>query len=332
MIDSQILSQYQNAKRYGGIFDFSYRGKIEVVGNDRKSFLHRMLTHDIASLFPGQGCYAALLTAQSKIITDLNVFLYENHILLTVEPDCTQKTINTLQKFVVMDDVGFKDRTDHMAAIAVFGECAESIVRQLMPQTDLPNRLFFHRPASINQCLSEIVRIPFYGMNAWVFLVSLDDKQKVYEVLLRTAQNESVLPISKETKEILRIEAGVPTCGIDFSEEHLLLETGIESRAVSFAKGCYPGQELVARMDSRAKFAKKLALLEISGALIPKTGDGIRKDSKEVGKITSACFSPSQNHVIAIGIVARDALMNGAQVEVARESQLIPAKILSALS
>lgn len=303
---NDLLNPYNLAVKNGGIFDFSYRGKIHVAGKDRVSFLHRMLTNDIQSLKPGQGCYSCLLTSQAKIITDMNVLIFENHVLISVESDYLAKTVQTLEKFIIADDVTLKNVTDEITAFAVFGNNSESTLSELIKNSELPNRHFDHTTVLFNQKPIEAVRIPFYGTRGWVLLVPSKEKESIWKSLLVIGKSKSVFPINQELKETLRIEGGIPACGIDFTEENLLLETGLESRAVSFTKGCYPGQEIVARMDSRGKFAKKLARIVIDSDIVPKPGEILTKDGKEIGKITSAVFSPKFQKPIALGYIARD--------------------------
>ncbi len=325
---NELIVQYENVIKHGGLFDFSYRGKIEVTGKDRVSFLHRMLTNDIQSLAPGQGCYACFLTAQAKVITDMNVLIFENHVLISVEAGFAPKIIERLNKFVVMDDVNFLDQTNELAAFAIFGNKAEIALASLFPIILLPNRHFSHGPAHLNAVSIEIVRVPFYGTKGWVLLVPSAQKETMWTLLIEAGKKHSIAPIDTETKEILRIEEGIPACGIDFTEENLLLETGLESRAVSFTKGCYPGQEIVARMDSRWKFAKKLVRLVLESDSIPKPGDLIEKDGKGIGKITSAAFSPKLKKPIALGFIARDYFQNDQEVEMVSSAQKVKAHLL----
>ncbi len=329
-------SQYQSATTHGGLFDFSYRGKIEVHGKNRVSFLHRMLTQDIESLKPGEGCHSCFLTAQAKIITDMNVLIFDQHILITVEPDYTQKTISALEKFVITEDVAFKNGTDEIAALAVFGPAAETLLQQMLAESSggecvgfaLPMRHFFHAAAKFEGEPIEMVRIPFYGTKGWVLLVPMVQKEKIWGSLILMGKALEITAIDHEIKEVLRIEAGIPACGVDFTEENLLLETGLESRAVSFTKGCYPGQEIVARMDSRAKFAKKLTGILVLDSGIPKSGERIEKAGKEIGKITSVCFSPKLNSPLALGYINRSERIINAEVEIVSGGKKLKARLL----
>ena len=322
-LDPKILEEYKTAKEKGALIDFGFREKIRVDGKDRASFLHRMLTNDIEGLKPGEGCYACFLSVQAKVIADMIVFVSENHITLDVMPGLSKKIIDSLGKFVITDDVTFKEVTASRCDFVVLGPKSEDLIRALTKE--YPKKNYSHQKVMITPTLPSptsgegkggglpciFIYLDLFGAKAWAIL---SDKQN--ENSLRTALEKSSFKfLNSDTINILRVESGMPFYGIDFDENTIILEAGLDS-AVSFTKGCYPGQEIVARMDSRAKFAKKLAYILMEGTGVPKSGDRITKDGKEIGKVTSAVFSPKFNQPLALGFIARDYLVPKTEIQI----------------
>ena len=324
-MNDRILKEYETATRSAVAIDLSARGKIEVAGKDRVSFLHRMLTNEIKSLAPGQGCFACLLNAQAKILADMHVWITESSVVLGVEPGLAEKTISSLQKFVVTDDVTLTDKTNELCGFAVIGPQNEMIVQALTGFEEYPAADFSHRPAKIWGVDAYVMCLPIFRKKSWYVASKTENKATLQKVL-----EEAGAPlIGAETAEILRIESGSPCYGTDVTENILLPEVKMwESRAVSFTKGCYPGQEIVARIDSRGKFAKQFAQIEAEGDEIPKPNDPVQKDDREIGRITSAAFSPKLSKPLALGFIARDFLTPGVSFEILSGGKKIPAKLV----
>lgn len=307
--------QYDSAKSNGAIIDLSHRALIEVGGKDVISFLHRMLTNDIKSLKSGSGCFACLLNAQAKIIADMNVFVGNEKTWLAMEASIVDKTIQCLQKYTVTDDVTFTNQSKTQSILAITGPKAEDVVKTLF--SPYPKDVFSHTETKSKAFGCHLFCISLFGLKTWCVVVSVSEKEPVLNQIKAAAKPFGIDPIDKETSQILRVESGTPKYGADLTEDIILPEVKlIEAKAVSFTKGCYPGQEIVARIDSRGKFAKQLTGIVLVGDKIPNSGDKIRKSGKEIGWITSAVFSPALSKPIALGFVASDYLQVGTEVEI----------------
>ena len=311
------LSQYHSAKSNGALLDLANRSLVEVTGKDSVSFLHRMLTNDIKNIKPGSGCFACLLNAQAKIMADMNIFVADQKVLMAMESTVVNKVIGSLNQFTVMDDVKFSDKSNELSIFAVLGPKAEEVIKSLFPNTAYPKEVFAHVAAKIQNLDCYLVCISLFGFKTWCFVVSSQEKNTAFELVKTTAKKFGISIIDKETALMLRVESGTPRYGIDLTEEIILPEVKlIEPRAVSFTKGCYPGQEIVARIDSRGKFAKQLTGIAMSGEEIPNPCDKIQKSGKDIGWITSAVFSPVLSKPLALGFVASDYLAVETEVEV----------------
>jgi folate-binding protein YgfZ len=284
-----VTSDYQALTEGAAYIDFSNRGRLCLLGKDRKTFLHGQVTNNIRDLAVGQGCYAALANNKGKMTADLNIYILENEILLDFEPGLTQKITERLEKFIIADDVQIVDVSSSFGLISVLGPAANPGI-DLYTIREKDGRYTANTPR-----LREPATDIFFPMGEHV---KLDAPQA-----------------SLEAFETVRIERGIPRFGVDMDENTLVPEA-IE-HAVSYSKGCYIGQEVIARIRTYGQVAKALrSLRSASAAPIPKKGDKILKDEKEVGWITSAVFSPKYKCPIALGYVRKECNQIGTQLTV----------------
>jgi folate-binding protein YgfZ len=326
MIPASSLEGYDALRRRAGLVDRADYARIAVSGKDRASYLHGLLTNDIASLQAGQGCYAAYLTPQGRMIADLWVYELGDVIILTVLRDVKDTIMSKLDQFIFSEDVQLGDVTETFAAIGVIGPEAASVVSGAL---GIPDATLAALPTHGN------LRAPYNGQPTIVIRVA-DLGEPGYDVLveasmaamvrtaLRDAGAADVDPAAAETR---RIEGGVPKFHQDMDEETIPLEAGIESRAISLTKGCYVGQEVIIRVLHRGhgRVARKLVGLTFGDGAPPARGDAIQAAGRDIGEVTSATWSPALQRPIALGYVQRDFIapgtavtVEGAQAEVTR--------------
>ncbi len=292
---------YRALRETAGLIDVSTRGKIEVSGADRAEFLHNILTQEIKSLQPGQSTYAALLTAQAKILADMNVFIFEDRILLGTEPGVEKKLLPALEHFIITEDVVLKDVTAESGHLAVEGPHAESFV------SGLPGAFVVDRG--------------FTGRKAFGFPVLKNQLENLKREILGRGAAET----GAQELEAARVEWGWLRYGIDMDENTPLPETGLDDVCVSETKGCYPGQEVVARTKTYKGLLRKMVRVLVAGKEIPKSGDKILRDGKEIGRVTSACLLPS-GKAAGLGYVAKGFFENPGEVILACGEKKIGAK------
>ena len=317
--------EYTAVRKGVGLMDLSYRGKIEVTGKDRVGFLHRMLTNDIQSLGLGDGCYAALLSAQGKILMDMNLLVLPNSILIGTEIGLEKKLVALLTKFVVTDDVQFRDVTEDYALIALQGPRSEALAQALFPGPfpELSKRQ--HANFQLGEANVMLVRISRTGTWGYHLQVAKEHAAKVAERVMVVGKLYGLRPVGFGASEILRIEAGVLRHGIDMNEEILLPETGLEALAVSETKGCYPGQEVVARLKTYGGLNRKMTGLIFAKGALPSHGDKVSEGDKEIGWVTSACHSPALDKGIALAYLAKGFFEAGKSVRIKTRSAEIEA-------
>jgi folate-binding protein YgfZ len=316
MTPAGLSQAYQAARQHAGLI-LRERGLIVVSGRDRASYLQGLLTNDIPALAAGQGCYAAYLTAQGRMISDL--FVYElGDVILLALPRATKDTVLAkLDEFIFSEDVQLGDVTETFSAVAVVGPAAASVVSAAIGagEADL-------HAMPLHGCR----RIEIGGQPGIVLRVG-DTGEPGFELVVPREQMAQVLPsleaagaeaIDAETADVLRIEAGVAVFGPDMDQETIPLEAGIEQQAISFTKGCYVGQEVIIRVLHRGhgRVAQKLVgLLLEPGREVPAPGTSLQADGKEVGAVTSSAESPALGRPIALAYLKRDFIAPGTVVQ-----------------
>jgi len=293
-------------------------GRIVVSGADRATYLQGLLTNDVVALKAGQGCYAAYLTAQGRMIADVHVYELGDVMLVTTAREVTDTVLAKFDQFIFSEDVQLGDVTETFSQLAVVGADAARVVAAVIPDLSIErlNALPEHGNA----------RVQFAGSPAIVTRVT-DTGEPGYDVFVARGHAESLasavaaagaVPMDDDTAEAVRIEAGVPRFGRDMNEETIPLEAGIESRAISFTKGCYVGQEVIVRVRDRGhgRVARKLVGLTLEGDRVPASGAAIRAGDREIGQVTSRALSPALKRPIALGYVHRDFVEPGTTVTV----------------
>lgn len=317
MVPSISIQAYDAATQRAGLVERTEYSYIVVSGKDRASYLQGLLTNDITALGPGQGCYAAYLTAQGRMIADLWVYELGDVILLRVLRDVKSTVLERLDQFVFSEDVKLGDVTDAFMAIAVVGPKAATFLSSVLEIADaaldaLPEhgnlRASFQGESAI------VLRITDFGEPALEILI----EAIAFESLRAALRRAGAVVIDDATAEALRIEAGVPKFHQDMDEETIPLEAGIESRAISLTKGCYVGQEVIIRVLHRGhgRVARKLVGLVKSDDVMLTRGAIVHVDGKEIGEVTSAAWSPALQHPIAMAYVHRDFVAPGTHVTV----------------
>ncbi len=330
MIPAVSLDAYAAARERAGLVDRPDRGLIVVSGADRASFLQGLLTNDVVALNAGQGCYAAYLTAQGRMIADLDVYELGDVMLLVLPRDVKDAVIAKLDQVIFSEDVQLGDVTDTFAQMAVIGpESASLVARVLGVAVETLGAMADHGnlrtswPASPSLDAARdggtggsviVTRAAATGEPGFDLHVESARGGELRRALIEAGAAE----VDADTAEAIRIEAGVPLFHRDMDEETIPLEAGIESRAVSFSKGCYVGQEVIIRVLHRGhgRVARRLVGLRFQGDVVPPAGARIRAGDREIGEVTSSTRSPSLQAPIALGYVHRDFVEPGTKVTV----------------
>lgn len=318
MVPAISADAYQAARHHAAFLDRSARGRIVVTGADRATYLQGLLTNDIVALKAGEGCYAAYLTPQGRMITDLLVYEIGDAILLTLPGAMKDSVLAKLDQFIFAEDVKLGDVTGTFAQVAVVGPDAAATIARSLPGVSLDAlaQLGPHGNLRIDLDAHALIvtRVSDVGEPGFELFSEQEQKDQFVSALAAAG----AMAIDPGTADVLRVEAGIPEFLRDMDEDTIPLEAGIESRAISFAKGCYVGQEVIIRVMHRGhgRVARKLVGLVMTGEIGARPGAIVRTAEREVGHVTSSAMSPALGGPIALAYVHRDFIEPGTHLDV----------------
>ena len=271
-----------------GVFDVCYTGKLRVSGRDRVRYLHNMLSNDIKNLARGKGCYATLLTHQGRMESDIFVYAFEEEIRLECSPPGRPRLFDTLSKFIVADKVIIEDCTQRFGIVSIQGPDSRKRIEELLGLSlDLHGALD-HQPLkqpSGDWAIVHRDRTGCEGYDLWAPVADFPDLWQKCVASLRIA------PAGHTALNWLRTEAGIPWYGVDMDDKTLPMEMGLVD-ALSMTKGCYRGQEIVARVMHRGHLDRRLGAVAVENSQLPLARSEVRRDGKKIGEITSSILSP----------------------------------------
>jgi folate-binding protein YgfZ len=312
-----------DAVRHGvGLIDHGNMGVLEVTGRDRAAFLHAMLSNDVKSLGPGQGCQAAFLDVHGKVQVLLLVWVLEDRIFVVTPGGAAGKTNEALDRYLFSEKAYFRDATGELSMLMLAGPRAPALAERLAGVAP-PPAAWAHLAARLGDVDVRLVRGGGETGESEVWLVSaLADGPRVWQAALAGGAR----PVGARAHESLRIEAGTPYPGHDVDDSVLLPEIPI-APWVSYTKGCYIGQEVVVRIRDRGHVNRHLRALVLDGETLPAHGAAVVADDAEIGRVTSVAWSFGLKRPIALAYVRRQHADPGTVVGVRTPAGTIPAKV-----
>ena len=289
-----LATDYRTITEACGLLDRSERGKLALTGGDARSFLQGQVTNDVEGLADGAGCYAAFLTPKGKMLGDLRILAAGDELLLDTERVALQGLFNMIRRFSIGYDVGLHKRTLERGLLSLVGPDAAAVAGA----GSLP----------VDEHAHSVVEIPGSGLVARAIRtdVGVDLLCAAEDVdALRAALGDAgAQGVADAAVECLRVEHGRPRYGIDLDDSVIPQEAGLNERAVSFTKGCYVGQETVARLYYRGKPNRQLRGLRLSRPA--SSGDELSFEGRTVGVLASVALSPRFGP-IGLALVRREA-------------------------
>jgi folate-binding protein YgfZ len=310
-----MTPQYRTIASGAAWLDRSVLGRIRFDGPDAASFLHALVTNDVAGLSPGRGAYAAWLTPQGRMITDLRLLRDEDRVVAEVPEGMAPELVSRFDQLIFSENVRVVDDSEASREIVVFGSKAAHVIC-----------------AALEGCEpleSELDALPILGHVTWggVRVVRTDDVPlatyalwlpvEKWEKLEAALHNNGAMNDGSTAAvfEAMRIESGRPRFGVDMTTDTIPLEAGLLDRAISMTKGCYVGQEVIVRILHRGggRVVKQLVqLLSMPGVTaVPQPGTAVLDERREVGKVTSAAMGPASERVVSLAYVHRDSTEAG---------------------
>lgn len=314
-------AEYEAVRNKVGIIDMSDRGKLRLSGKEHLKFLQGMLTNDVLKLQEGKGMYAAVLTVKGRMLSDMHVYKEPESVLLDLEPGLNEKVAELLKKFRLSYKAQIDDITDDLGLISIQGPNAGKLVSSLSGVDVSGLEELSHKRAHVDAAELLIVRINRTGEEGFDVYAPSDSVEDVWSGLMENGKDLGVKPVGYDAYNTLRIEAGIPIYGADMDEETIPIEAGIW-HALSFEKGCYVGQEVVARIKWRGHVNRHLVGLIMKGEDLPGSGDEIFAGEKKIGKVTSSVFSPVLGRPVALGYIRREFKGPGAEVIIKVKGEL----------
>jgi tRNA-modifying protein YgfZ len=291
-VADRIAADYEELATGCGLLDRSERGKLALTGSDAGPFLNGLVSNEIEALADGEGCYATVLTPKGKMLGDLRVLAAGDELLLDTERVALQEVFNVLWRGRVGHHVEVHKRTLERGLLSMEGPRSRSVAGA----DGLPEAENSHAAAELDGIPVRLI-VTDAGVDLLCEAGRTED--------LRTAlEARGAVPVSDEASEARRVERGRPRYGIDLDDTVIPQEAGLNERAVSFTKGCYVGQETVARLHYRGKPNRHLRGLRLSGPA--NAGAALRLGDREVGRLGTVAVSPRLGP-IALALVRREA-------------------------
>lgn len=283
-----------------GFCDLSGRTQIELTGADRAKVLHGLCTNDIKRLTPGGGCEAFLTNVQGKTTGFINVFCQEASLVVDTSPGLAQEIIPALDRYIIREDVTLIDRSQEWGEVLVSGTQAIDLLATQFVGS-LPDSRVAISTGTIDTHPIQVRRMPYTSPECFLLCC---EASRIPDIMAWLIQNDAVA-CGCDAIDVSRIEMGVPVFGLDLTADNLPQEIARDEFAISFTKGCYLGQETVARLDALGHVNRRLLGLKFSGTAVPPPGTIISVAGKQVAQVTSSCFSPRMGSPLALAFVRR---------------------------
>lgn len=302
-----MLAEYRAVRQNVGIADLSHRGKLRVTGDDRVKWLQSVISNDLLSLQPGQGRYSSLLTHKGKMLTYFRCYVQPDAVTLEDVGEIGDQTYNALRKFLLYGTKAkMENCRESWGLLLVSGPHAAATMTAAFGTDVATITPLNFISASIGGRTALVIRTEETGERDYEILIPSDGLVTAWERLAEAGAAHGITPVGSQAREALRMEAGIAKAGPDLNEEIVPPEANLEDKAFSLSKGCYPGQEVVARMDTYGSVRRHLVGLVLKGSVVPPKGAKLFSGSREVGWLSSATLSPALKAPIAFGFPLRD--------------------------
>jgi folate-binding protein YgfZ len=305
-VTHSLEADYRALTEAAGFADISDRSCFELTGDDRAKFLHNLCSNDILRLTPGQGCEAFLLNAKGKVVGHIFVYCSGNSLILDSSPGQGEKIVAHLDRYIIREKVELRDLRQRMTQLLVAGPQTAEILGGL--GCPAPQERLGHGQGAIAGMPVFLRRSGLAGDGSFTLVGLAEHKDSLVQALLDAGAREC----GPAACAAARIEAGVPLYGADITDDNLPQEVDRNQHAISFTKGCYLGQETVARIDALGHVNRKLVGLNFSSP--EATRCELKAGDVVVGSVTSAAFSPRLGAAIGLGYVRQGHNQPGARL------------------
>jgi folate-binding protein YgfZ len=295
---------YRALVEAAGVVDLTGRTQLELTGDDRATFLHNFCTNNVRNLSDGSGAEAFVLDAKGHVLSHAFLFVAPHSIVIDTVPGQSEKLSRHFDRYIIREKVEIHDRSEEWGELLVAGPRSAALMESLA--LDVPQDRLGHRQSSLAGCSIYLRRTDLVGPDSWLLAGARSDVENARGALA----NAGAVRADLAAFEMARIEAGTPLYERDITEKNLPQEVNRDAHAISFTKGCYLGQETVARIDALGHVNRVLVGLRFFGDQIPAIltelqAEDAAQGNAAVGAITSAAFSPRLRSALALGYVRR---------------------------
>ena len=323
-------SEYEALHTNAGLADLSLRGNVIVTGDDRITWLQSIISQDILPLQPGQGRYSTFMDHKGKMLSYFRVFIRPEQVVIEDVGEVGEQTYAAFRKFLLYGTKAKMGKgIESQGLLLLSGPKAVEILKEALG-VEVENLASLQSMSfSFEGAHGFITRTEETGMDDYELFAPLEVLVPLWTHLLKTGEPAGLKPIGKAILETARIEAGLPRLGPDINERIVPPEANLEGIAFSLTKGCYPGQEVVARMDTYGSVKRRLVGLVIEGTEkdLPEAGAKLFSGTREVGWVSSSTFSLLLQKPIALGFPLRDFTLPATQLEVEIQDKKFSASV-----
>jgi folate-binding protein YgfZ len=326
--------EYRAAREAVAIFDTNWHTIVELSGPDRVRYLNAIVSNDVKSLGEGRGTLALLLKPQGHILAELEIYALQDRLLVLSHASVRERTVATLDKFIIMDDVTLSDVTDRFGSLAIEGPRAGTVIAEACGLALEGFSEHAIAEVEIDGVACHLIRHSHFGFPGAEIIAPRERLALLWRNLHASVIAQHGAAIGTRAVNSLRLEAGIPWFPDDFNDSVIPHEAALEATHISFSKGCYTGQEIVERVRSRGQVNRRRVQLKFSVADPPvpltrlyardtesqsagskgaqpaggsvEVAERAGAETKDVGIITSSAFSPATDAAIGMAYVRRE--------------------------
>jgi folate-binding protein YgfZ len=302
----EFAAEYAALCESVGLLDTNFRALFSFSGPDKQRYLNAILTSNVRDLKAGQGAVGLLLSPQGHILAEIETFLTDDRILASSHAMVRERTLQTLDKFIIMDDVAIEDLTDKTGTLDLAGPRTASVLGEsgVAGFADMP--LLAHREASVGPIPCRVVRRELAGRPAATLVAGRENLPALWRELSERVRLHRGAPVGLDALNSVRLEYGIAWFGEDYGDQQIPHEAGLEHSHISYEKGCYTGQEIIERVRSRGHVNRRLTELQFDATEAPPRGAKLLFAGNEAGHATSSGFSPRLGKPIGLGYLRRE--------------------------
>ncbi len=325
--DSRLRKEYRALSSQAGLVDRSHLTKIRLLGCDSFDLLQRISTNDLNVLSPGEACSTVLTTEKGRIIDLLTVYRFskEAGVLLCHAP--AQRVLDWVRKFIVMDDVQVRDESEELGVLSIIGPESGRVLQQVLKVPLMGAEGGSFRQHVIAGVEFVVLPIDPEGGSGYNLLAQAKACPGLLRSILAVSGAFGLIECSTQALDVVRIERGVAIYGCDFTEEVNPLEAGLE-KYVSFTKGCYVGQEVIARLETYKKLQKRMMGLRLPGSTEIDSGSTILYQGNAIGEVRSSTYSIALAKTLALAYIRSQWADSGRKVSVMQSGESIEGELV----